>query len=87
MKRYEDYKKDPEAAFLSEDELKRIPWTRYRIIVPTEEDKQELLSAFEHIHYSDIDTGFVTVNQLVHEYLGDRNIIVDKELFEKAEKS
>ena len=42
------------------------------------------------IHYSDIDTDNVVVNQLAHEYLDDsvaegthNNIIVDKELYEK----
>ncbi len=81
MKKYEDYK-----------DLKNINWTKYKIIVPTEEDKQEILEAFEHLHYTDCDTDYVTVNQLIHEYLtpnktGDpltrNNIIVDKNLYDK----
>jgi hypothetical protein len=81
MKKYEDYKS-----------IKDVNWTKYKIIVPTEEDRQELLEAFEHLHYTDCDTDYVTVNQLIHEYLtpdktGDHltrnNIIVDKNLYDK----
>jgi hypothetical protein len=81
MKKYEDYKK-----------IEDIPWTKYVIIVPTEEDKKELEEAFEHIHYSDIDTDNIAVNQLAHEYLtpeitGDErsinNIVVDPVSYEK----
>jgi hypothetical protein len=51
-----------------------------------------LEKAFEHIHYSNIDTDNIAVNQLAHEYLteettGDpktrNNIIVDEELYNK----
>lgn len=79
MKRYEDY-------------TDNYPWTKYKIIVPTIEDKLELEEAFEHIHYSDVDAENISVNQLIHEYLtpektGDEktknNIIVDKELYEQ----
>jgi hypothetical protein len=81
MKRYGDYKK-----------IEDITWAKYVIIVPTEEDKKELEEAFEHIHYSDIDTDNIAVNQLAHEYLtpeitGDErsinNIVVDLEAYEK----
>lgn len=80
MKRYEDY------------EDKGYPWTKYKIIVPTEEDRDELLEAFEHLHYSDVDTENIAVNQLIHEYLTPErsgnpltknNIIVNKELYEQ----
>lgn len=75
--------------------IKDITFTKYKIVVPTERDRNELIEAFEHIHYSDIDTNYVAVNQLAHEYLtpevtGDErsinNIIVDKELYEKLRK-
>jgi len=81
MKKYSDYK-----------DIKDVNWTKYKIVVPTQEDKLELEKAFEHFHYSDIDTEYVTVNQLAHEYLtpertGDtktkNNIIVDKNLYDK----
>jgi len=74
--------------------IEKIKWTQYKIIVPTERDKKELEAAFEHIHYSDINTEYVAVNQLVHEYLtqertGDEktknNIIVDKKLYESLQ--
>ena len=76
--------------------IQEVKFTKYKIIVPTEKDRQELLDAFEHIHYSDIDTEFVTVNQLAHEYLtpektGDsktnNNIIVDQDLYNKLIKN
>lgn len=65
----------------------KVPFTKYVIIVPTEQDKQELMEAFEHIHYSDIDTDYIAVNQLAHEYLDlsedvVNNIIVDLEAYE-----
>jgi hypothetical protein len=65
-------------------------YTKYKIIVPTEEDRQELMKGFEHIHYSDVDTENIVVNQLIHEYLDEErmegaknNIIVDSVLYNK----
>ena len=69
--------------------MKDVPWTRYKIIVPTQEDKEELMEAFNHLHYSsDIDTENIAVNQLAHEYRDSdegvtNNIIVDPELYKK----
>jgi hypothetical protein len=72
--------------------IEEINWTKYKIIVPTEQDKLDLEEAFEHLHYTDCDTNFVPVNQLIHEYLtsertGDpktiNNIVVNKELYEQ----
>jgi|LauGreDrversion4_2_1035121.scaffolds.fasta_scaffold29389_7 hypothetical protein len=78
MKKYSDY---PENEW---------SWTKYKIIVPTEEDRQELMKGFEHIHYSDVDTENIVVNQLIHEYLDEErmegaknNIIVDSVLYNK----
>jgi lipoate synthase len=80
MKTYQDFN----------DEIEKVVWTKYKIVVPTEEDKKEVQSALEHCHDSrDIDTDFVTVNQLVHEYEhhdeSDKysNIIVSKEMYDK----
>jgi hypothetical protein len=68
MKRYEDFKsQENKTPHLTQEELKNVRWTKYKIIVPTLEDKMELEKAFEHIHYSDIDTDNITVNQLAHE--------------------
>jgi len=78
MKKYKDY------------EDGKWPWTKYKIIVPTEDDRQELMEAFEHLHYSDVDTDNIAVNQLIHEYRDSEvaddtwnNIIVDPELYEE----
>ena len=78
MKKYSDY---PDNEW---------PWTKYKIVVPTEEDRQELMKGFEHIHYSDVDTENIVVNQLIHEYLDEErmegaknNIIVDSVLYNK----
>jgi len=96
MKRYEDFKNESnDTDYLTKEELEKVKWTRYKIVVPTLEDKLELEKAFEHIHYSDIDTDNIAVNQLAHEYLtevvtGDpeiiNNIIVDEELYNKLSK-
>jgi light-regulated signal transduction histidine kinase (bacteriophytochrome) len=78
MKKYSDYPENEK------------PWTKYKIVVPTEEDRQELMKGFEHIHYSDVDTENIVVNQLIHEYLDEErmdgaknNIIVDSVLYNK----
>lgn len=91
MKRYDDFKSpDNDTPYLTKEELANVKWAKYVIVVPTEEDREELMDAFEHIHYSDIDTDNVAVNQLAHEYLceerqpGSRNnIVVDAEAYEK----
>lgn len=69
---------------------KKVPFIKYVIIVPTEEDRQELMAAFEHIHYSDIDTDYIAVNQLSHEYLDEErsegsinNIVINSEIYEQ----
>jgi hypothetical protein len=65
---------------------KTFPFSKFKIVAETEEDKKELLEAFKHIHDSDIDTRFVTVNQLAHLYQQNCNlcyIIVDADLYSK----
>ena len=66
------------------------PWTKYKIVVPAEEDRQELMKGFEHFHNSYVDTENIVVNQLIHEYLDEErmegvknNIIVDSVLYNK----
>ena len=56
-------------------------FTKYIILVPTEEDKKELQEAFKHIHDSDINTDYVAVNQISHEYYGE-SIVVSEEKYE-----
>lgn len=80
MKKYNDY-----------EDIKQVEWTKYVIIVPTENDRKEIMEAFKHFHYSNIDTENIVVNQLAHEYLTEEdlapgsknNIIVDSEMFQK----
>jgi len=51
-------------------------FVKYEILVRSEEDKKELQLAFRHIHDSDIDTQYLVVNQLAHEYEDDNSIVV-----------
>jgi hypothetical protein len=81
----------------NKDSVDGVTWTKYKIVVPSERDRQELMDSFESIHNTwEVDTNIVAVNQLVHEYLtpersGDpltkNNIIVDKELYNKLSVS
>ena len=75
-----------------EETLDGVIWTKYKIIVPTERDRKELMDAFEHIHDSDINNDFVVINQLMHEYMTPErsgnpksinNIVVNKDLYDK----
>lgn len=51
----------------------------YKIIVPDEKTKQEMMKVFKYIHdLSEIDTDYILVNQLVHEYQNGRNVEVSK---------
>lgn len=96
MKKYQDYKAEKPSnvkktkrkadVVLTQDELSKIRWTRFKIIVETEEDRQEIMEAFCHFHYADIDTDFITVNQLAHQYLEPNNIIVDPALYKELSK-
>ena len=65
----------------TDDKLSEIDWTKYKIVAETESDKEQLMEAFRHIHDSDVDTDYITVNQLSHEYLDINNIVVGKELY------
>lgn len=52
-------------------------WGNFKIIVPTEEDKKQLLLASEYIHnLSDIDSDYMMVNALMHLYLNPELIEV-----------
>lgn len=83
MKRYEDYKSDKRRRDLTDDDFKKIRWTEYKIVVPTEEDRQELMEVFKHFHDEGFDSEFITANQLAHLYHDDEGkmIIVDKNLY------
>jgi hypothetical protein len=87
MKRYEDYQVDKEKPCLNQEEIKNVEWTKYKIVVPTESDKEEILLGFKHFHDSlDIDTDYIVVNQMAHEYITANNIIVDEELYNKLDR-
>jgi len=79
MKKYPEEQKDIDWT--------TFPFTKFKIVVPSKKDKKEIMSACKHLHDSrDIDTNYVTVNQLVHSYMdvaNDPTIIVDKKLYEK----
>jgi len=75
-------------AVVSKDDprWKKVKWTKFCIVVPTEKDKKDLQAAFEYFHDNRlIDTDFITVNQLAHQYLeppdGNPFILVDEDAF------
>ena len=49
-----------------------------KIIVDTEQEKQELLEASRHIHDSDVNTEIPMVNTIAHLYLAPHLIEVKK---------
>lgn len=76
-----------------EDDSKKVRFTEFKIVVPSTQDKEDLLEAFEHVHNSNIDTDFVPVNQLAHVYLTPERmgndevtnmIIVDPKSFDRV---
>ena len=53
-------------------DVARIPteyFPKIKIIVDSEQSKEQVLKALEHLHSSDIDTDLIAVNSLVHTYL------------------
>lgn len=82
LKRYNDY-------CLNGDNNLDLRFFEYTIVVPTKQDKKELLEASQYLHdLRCIDTEYIVINQLVHEYEHKTlnvhsNIIVDKELYKK----
>lgn len=84
MVKYSDYKYDETKPF-PQELIDSIPWLKFKIIVPTVEDKIKIQKVIEYLHYCDIDTDYVWVNQIVHTYEQDeetQSIIVDKNIFE-----
>lgn len=81
MNKYSDYQKDKNKIELTNDEMKLVEWTRYKIVVPTENDKQEIMEAFNHFHDEGYNSDFITCNQLAHEYLNGDNILVSEKIF------
>ena len=65
--------------------IEDIDFTKFVIVVPREKDKKALREAFEHIHWSNVNSDFVPVNQLMHMYLDEAEhlIVVDKKRYKK----
>ena len=85
MKTYDDYKSDKSQPYLSDEEIYKINWTKFKIVVSTIEDKKEIMDVFKHIHYdTNFDGNYITVNQLAHECHGD-NILVNQELYDRIQ--
>jgi hypothetical protein len=91
MEKYKDYGITNQPT--SDPVWDKLRWTKFKIVVPTEQDKKNLQAAFEYLHDSrDIDTDFIVVNQLVHEYEhGDAsdkhsNIVVSPSVYHDAEQ-
>jgi hypothetical protein len=50
----------------------KVPFVKFRIIVPTEDDKKQLLACFEYIHDNpimDCEEDFIVLNQIAHSYV------------------
>jgi len=73
----------------------KIPFVKFRIVVPTEEDRKQIQAALEYFHDNrHIDTDFIPVNQLAHAYLDKERepkyispIIVDSDQFHHLEQA
>ena len=81
MRKYSDYQKNKQIEELTDQEMGQVEWTRYKIIVPTKRDKQELMDAFKHFHNEGFDSDLIACNQLAHEYLNGDNILVSEKVF------
>lgn len=82
MRKYSDYQKDENKEGLTDDEMKLVEWTKFKIVVPTGKDKLELMRAFKHFHDEGYDSDFIVCNQLAHEYLKGDNILVNQKAFD-----
>jgi hypothetical protein len=92
MKQYADYHKNNKRE-MTKKELASIVWTKFKIIVPTQKDKKDIVEALKYLHdteelldgggmHVDITGDFIPVNQLVHAYREEEKmIVVDKKLF------
>lgn len=85
LKFYKECIKNPKPK--SEDKLNRYDdsagdnqkWGKIsKIIVPTQEDKEQLLLAIEYIHNCNIDTDYMMVNTLAHLYKHPEIVEVQK---------
>jgi hypothetical protein len=70
---------------------KKIPFVKFMIVVPTEDDKRQLQAGFEFIHDGPLldDNDFIVLNQIAHSYLDPERelgcmtpIVVNPELYQ-----
>lgn len=50
----------------------KVPFVKFKIVVPTEEDKRQLQACFEYIHDNqimDCEEDYIVLNQIAHAYL------------------
>jgi hypothetical protein len=83
MRQYRKNMKDP----------RKVNWTKFRIVVPTEDDKRQLQACFEYIHDNqimDCKEDFIVLNQIAHCYLDQERetgtvsmIVVDADAFKE----
>lgn len=79
MRKYSDYqkKKHKKRFILTEKEMKRVKWTDFKIFVPTEGDRKELMRAFKYIHDSnEMNSDIIVINQLMHLYLDEEQNVI-----------
>lgn len=84
MRRY------PRASNKPNFDWKNFPWPEFIIVCKTEADRKQIRAAMEYFHnMRETDTGFVVVNQLVHNYLHNddsdahTDVIVDTPLYKQ----
>jgi hypothetical protein len=82
--------KYPKAAYRPNFNFKKVPWCEFIIVCKTEKDRKQIRAAMQYFHdMKETDTGFIVVNQLVHNYLHDdasdahTDVIVDAPLYKR----
>jgi hypothetical protein len=85
----------PEKIMWKDDEsvpMDKKKWVDFRVVVPDEATKKQLLAAFEFIHDNNsvMDNDFTAVNSIAHSYLTPERekdcpcrVIVDADLFKR----
>lgn len=87
MKTYADYGYKKHT-----DDITKVRFPKFRIVVPTEWDKKQLQAAFEYLHDNKlIDTDFIAVNCLVHSYCEPpdslETFVIDDDTFHHMEQA
>lgn len=86
MRKYRKNAKDPW----------KIPFVKFLIVVPTEDDKKQLQAGFEFIHDSpvmDTEEDYIIINQIAHSYIDPEiekgctsPIVVNPDLFREMQQ-